>query len=190
MKVTTNQSELWVQAATGSQDAYALLHKSLYSSLYHYLLKMVKEEETADDIVQDVFVKLWTKKDQIGYIKNVKAYFFTVARSMAINHFRQQKIQTERLEQIHEIEIEFNQEEVIVATEANTELKQAVATALNNLPARQREILYLKFYEDMDYYKIVEVTGIRYQSVVNHVFRAIQTLRAAVKQKELLLRSA
>lgn len=190
MKVSANQSELWVQAANGSPDAYALLHKALYASLYHYLLKMVKEEETANDIIQDVFVKIWTKKEQIGYIRNVKAYFFTVARSMAINHFRQQKIKTERLEEIHEVEIEFNHEDVIVATEANIELKQAVANALNNLPARQREIVYLKFYEDMDYYKIVEVTGIRYQSVVNHVFRAIQTLRSVLRQQDLLLRSA
>lgn len=190
MKVSTNQSELWVQAASGSQDAYALIHRSLYPSLYHYLLSMVKDEETADDIIQDVFVKIWTKKEQIGYIKNVKAYFFTVARSMAVNYFRKQKVEMERLEQVHDFEIEFNREDIIVASETDIALKQAITNALNNLPARQREIVYLKFYEDMDYFKIAEVTGIRYQSVVNHVFRAIQTLRSALNPQNELLRSA
>jgi RNA polymerase sigma factor (sigma-70 family) len=187
VKLLINQSELWDLAAGGNQDAYALLHKDLYPSLYHFLLKMVKEEELADDLLQDVFFKIWTKRAQIGAIKNVKAYFFTAARSTAINHFRQRKLIAERLARFPAPEMEFNREDIIIADENNAELKLAMAVALNNLPARQREILYLKFYEDMDYSKIADVTGIKYQSVVNHVFRAIQTLRSVFKQQECFL---
>jgi DNA-directed RNA polymerase specialized sigma24 family protein len=50
---------------------------------------------------------------------------------------------------------------------------------LYTLPSRPREIIYLKYYEEMEYPKIAQLTGIKYQSVVNHVFRALQTLRMA-----------
>lgn len=192
MNILSDQSNLWIATVAGDQDAYALLHKSLYPSLYHYLLKMVKDEELADDLLQDVFIKIWTKRVQIGEMKNVKAYFFTAARSTAINHFRRVKLVNEKLERYPELELEleFNQEDVIIAAELNSNLKLVITEALNNLPARQREIIYLKFYEDMDYAKIAEVTGIRYQSVINHVFRAIQTLRKAFRNQTEFLQMA
>jgi RNA polymerase sigma factor (sigma-70 family) len=187
LNLLINQSDLWALAACGNRDAYASLHQNLYPSLYHYLLKMVKDEELADDLLQDVFVKIWTKRVQIGNIKNVQAYFFTAARSAAINHFRREKRINEKLDRIPGPDMEFNREDVIIATENDTELKLAITDALNNLPARQREIIYLKFYEDMDYARIAEITGIRYQSVINHVFRAVQTLRSVFqKQKDFL----
>jgi len=165
-------------ASGGDQQAYARLHHSLYPGLQHYLFGMVKDEDIVDDLLQDLFVKLWQKRESIGMVTNVKAYFFTAARSMAMNHFRQIKSQSNKLENFEQPEIDFSVEEMIVATEGHNQLKSTMAAALNALPARQREVIYLRFYEELDYPKIAEVTGIQYQSVVNHVFRALQTLRA------------
>ena len=165
-------------ASSGNQNAYNLIHENLYPGLYNYLFKMVKDDGVVDDLLQDLFVKIWCKRDQIGVINNLKAYFFTAARSMAINHFRKVKYQVSKLENFVQPEIGFSAEDILVSAEFDTELKYRTTLALNTLPARQREIIYLKFYEEMEYQKIAEVTGIKYQSVVNHVFRALQTLRA------------
>ena len=56
--------------------------------------------------------------------------------------------------------------------------------ALNRLPTRQREMVYLNFYENLNYNEIVMQTGIQYQSVVNHVHRAVKVLRTHLKSKE------
>ncbi len=169
-------------ACGGDHDAYASLHQSLYPGLHHYLFKMIRDSDVVDDLLQELFVKLWRKRDRIGTIKSVKSYFFTAARSMAINYFRQIKSQSLRLANFVQPEMEFSAEEIMISGEINTELKTFMVDALNQLPARQREIVYLKYYEEMDYQKIAEVTGIQYQSVINHVFRGLQTLRAGLKQ--------
>lgn len=178
MNQSIHLSDLWSQVVADNQHAYALLHKDLYPGLYNYLLQMVKDEEIANDLLQELFVKLWHKRKQITVINNVKAYFFTACRSMAINHFRQIKSQTSRLEHLAQTEFTFSPEDILVTAEEDTHLKNTMAAALNALPARQREIIYLKYYQEMEYSKIAEVTGIRYQSVTNHVFRALETLRA------------
>lgn len=184
LKSPSNLLDLWALASGGNHKAFALLHENLYGCLYNYVLHIVKEEEITDDLLQDVFVKIWNMRAQIGPINNVKAYFFTAARSVAINHFRKIKRQYSSLEKFPEPDMIFSQEDILIASESRNELKQLIALALDALPCRQREIIYLRFYEEMDYKKIAEITGIKYQSVINHVFRALQALRSEYRQLE------
>lgn len=153
------------------------MHTSLYPSLYGYVLQIVKDVELANDLLQELFVKLWHKREQIGAIGNVKAYFFTASRSMAINHFRKVRSQNTRLENFTREEVDFSAEDIMVSAEEDKQLKYKMRAALNTLPARQREIIHLKYFHGMEYQMIADVTGIRYQSVINHVFRGLQALR-------------
>lgn len=177
LKPSTTLSDLWLQTIADDQHAYALLHKNLYPGLYNYLLQMIKDEDLAHDLLQELFVKIWDKRKQLKVINNIKAYFFTACRSIAINHFRKVKVQTARLEQRVLPELSFSPEDMLVSAEEDMYLKNIMAAALKSLPARQREIIYLKYYQEMEYPKIAELTGIQYQSVINHVFRALETLR-------------
>jgi RNA polymerase sigma-70 factor (ECF subfamily) len=186
---SANLSDLWAMASADDHHAYNLIHKNLYPGLYNYLFQMVKDDDVADDLLQDLFVKIWDKRKQIGVINNLKAYFFTAARSMAINYFRKVKLQASKLENFIQPEIAFSAEDILISGEDDMGLKERMTLALNTLPARQREIIYLKYYQEMEYQKIAEITGIQYQSVVNHVFRALQTLRAEFQlqdRKELV----
>lgn len=169
---------LWEAAMGDDQQAYTELYTDLYPSLYGYILQIVKDDELANDLLQELFVKLWHKRRQIGTINNVRAYFFTASRSMAINHFRKVKSQSSRLENFIQPEVDFSAEDLMISAEDDKQLKYKMRVALNMLPVRQREIIHLKYFHGMEYQMIAEVTGIRYQSVVNHVFRGLQTLRA------------
>lgn len=171
-------SELWEAALNDDHRAYSLLYTNLCSALHSYLLQIVKDDELANDLLQELFGKLWHRRKQIGIVYNVKAYFFTALRSIAINHFRKVKFQTSKLEHFIQPEIDFSAEDILVSAEENVQFKYKMGVALNTLPARQREIIHLKYYEGMEYNKIAELTGIRYQSVINHVFRGLETLRA------------
>jgi RNA polymerase sigma-70 factor (ECF subfamily) len=169
---------LWETAMGDDHQAYTSLYTSLFPALYGYLMPIVKDGELANDLLQELFVKLWHKRKQIGTVNNVKAYFFTATRSMAISHFRKIKSQTLRLEHFTQPEADSSHEDLLVSAEEDRHLKYKMELALNTLPARQREIIHLKYYQGMEYDKIAEMTGIRYQSVINHVFRGLQTLRA------------
>ncbi len=174
-------SELWKHVCAGEQEAYALLHYELYPGLFAYTRSILKDEDMTNDLVQDLFVKLWVKKGSIGHIENVKAYFYRAARSLSINLLRSLKTQQSRLGNFSSDEIQFSMEDLIIAEEQNVSLKKAVHEALNKLPSKQREIIHLSFFESLNYNQIADITGIKYQSVVNHVYRAVQLLRAEFK---------
>lgn len=180
--LTTNQSahyaELWNQVCSGNQHAYASLHRQLYACLYLYAKRIVNDDDDADDVLQELFVKLWDKRATIGKIQHVKSYFYRALRSMAINHLRRLKRLETKNQNFSLVDLELSAEDNLMATERIYEQQVILKNALIKLPVKQREIVYLRFYEGMDYSQIVEITGIRYQSVLNHIHRAITLLRA------------
>ena len=86
-------TELWNNSVKGEEQSFGLLHKSLYPYLFNYVVKRIKDEDVADDLLEDLFVESWQNKLQIGSIADVKAYFHTSVRSMIINYVTSQQIE-------------------------------------------------------------------------------------------------
>lgn len=168
----------WDESRQGNVTSFSYIHHHLYPILYHYVLKIIRDEDIADDILQDLFVKMWERKESFGAIYNVKVYFFKAARSMAINYIKSLKNHDSLTEDHQYIDIAFSQEDLLVNSENNAEVNRLLSVALNTLPVRQREMIFLKYFDGWNYDQIANVTGIKYQSVVNHVHRAILQLRS------------
>lgn len=169
--------ELWNGTLVGCEKNYAQLHNKLYPKLFNYGYRMVNDEELTDDLLQDLFIKFWENRTKIGELKNVEAYFYRSMRSMVLNHIRKAKTNESKLNALSVTDIAFSVEDLIISNESDILFKKRLITALNSLPAKQREILKMRFYDDLSYPSISETLGIRYQSVINHVHRAIQSLR-------------
>ncbi|MGN6178721.1 MAG: RNA polymerase sigma factor [Mucilaginibacter sp.] len=176
-------SKWWEETLNGDVQSFSRIHNTLYSALYYYLFKIVKDEDAAQDILQDLFVKLWERRERLGPIKNVKYYFFKSARSLAITFLRANKTEPIDLNGGHQIDIVFSAEDILVDQEASMEMKRMLSQALNMLPNRQKEMIFLRYYDDWSYDQIAQLTGLRYQSVVNHVHRGINQLRLKLTEK-------
>ncbi len=168
---------LWLSSVNGNQLDFATLHKELYPRLFHGSLRMIQDEDVVNDLLQDLFVKFWETRDKIGDIRNVEAYFYRSARSRVLNYIRLTKNREARLEQMDFCETGQSVEDAILLKELGTQLTKTLATAMDSLPVKQKEILKMRFYDDMAYAEIAETMGIRYQSVINHVYRATQSLK-------------
>jgi len=171
-------SKLWSDVCMGNQYSYSLIHQRLYPSLHAYGNRMLNNRELADDVIQEIFIKLWLKRELIGPIGNVKGYFFAAARSACLDFIRSRGTMKAKGPQIEFIDLEISTEEKITQVETTLKQKKMIELALNQLPLRQQEIMRLRFFEDMNCSEIADITGIKYQSVVNHMYRSIQTLRA------------
>lgn len=179
---TINQLiNLWDNTRNGDQKSYALLHQSLYAGLFIYAVKMAKDEDLVDDLLQDLFIHFWQKRRHIGVITNVRSYFYRATRSIVLNHIKSSQAKATKLDAMPEPELEFSKEDLMLSQEFNEELRGIMAIALNKLPAKQREVIHMRFYENMDYSEIAEITGTKYQSVINNVYRGIQVLRNAAE---------
>jgi len=177
MLAKAEYSKLWSEACGGDVKSYSELHSRLFSGLFEYARKIVKDDDVANDLIQELFVKLWTKRASIGEIDNVRAYLLTSIRCSAINYIKRQKLTEAKVLQLELQSVQFSVEDLITSRETHTILKKRIGAAINKLPGRQREMIYLRYFEELDYQQIVELTGLKYQSVLNHIYRAVQMLK-------------
>ena len=175
-------AKLWDEVCAGNQKAFSTLHKTLYSRMYSRVLVIIKDDELANDILQDTFVKLWLRRSYIGKIDNVPRYFLMAAHSMCISYIRDSKREERRMLEIGsniniDNDYQSSIEEVILERELSFGQRKLIEDALSCLPPRQSEIIQLRFYESLNLKEIGLQTGIKYQSVVNNMYRAVQALR-------------
>tara|TARA_B110000503_G_scaffold119090_1_gene180605 strand:+ start:1482 stop:1967 length:486 start_codon:yes stop_codon:yes gene_type:complete len=140
----------------------------LYSdNVFRFILKNIRDEEKAKDIVQDSFVKLWQKVEEVEFEKS-KSYLFTTAYRTMIDMIRRDKKQG-------------NWEEVSEQSYSHqkqyTGLNEVLQLALAKLSDTQRSVVMLRDYEGYDYNEIGEITGLSLSQVKVYIFRARKVLK-------------
>jgi RNA polymerase sigma factor (sigma-70 family) len=176
---TDQLHDWWLQALEGDTRAFHAIHGELFRGLYDYAMKLMQDSQLADDAVQELFVKIWVKRAVIGPLQKVKPYFFTALRRQILNQLRNLHLRELRIGALPRPDIDFSPEEIVVRNEEYLSLQTKIAVVLNELPKRQKEVIYLHYFEEMDYAQIAEVMGIHYQSVLNLTQKALRKLRSA-----------
>lgn len=131
-------------------------------NLYRFILKNVKDEEKARDIVQDTYEKLWIKVSEVEST-NAKSYMFTTAYRTMIDRIRRDKKQGD-MSEANMYSLSHNRQ--------YSDLKEILNEALGKLPEIQRSVIMLRDYEGYNYAEIGEVTGLNESQVKVYIFRA------------------
>ena len=181
-----NQNKLWKKFKQGNQAAFSVLYRHFYASLYFFALKVTRYPEEAQECVQELFVVLWNRREHLGDVSDVKPYLFTSLRRIIYRHQSSRSTSTARPINDH-ISLTFSPEDFLIQQEDDAYRQDTLASVLNGLPARQREAVYLKYYEDLSYPQIAEVLQINYQSAVNLIYQAFQQLRQQPTLQQLLV---
>jgi RNA polymerase sigma-70 factor (ECF subfamily) len=141
---------------------------NLYAdNVYRFILKNLRTEEDAKDIVQSSFEKLWKNKETVENAKS-KSFLFTIAYNQMIDHIRKNK----RIN----LRDDFN-ENIKVGYQQHSTIKKTLMDALNRLNETQRSLVMLKDYEGYNYEEIGEITGLNSSQVKVYLHRARLTLR-------------
>jgi RNA polymerase sigma factor (sigma-70 family) len=177
-KYISNKSvaRLWNDFRTGNEDSYTNLMKIFANPMFRYGIRFVRNEDFVKDCIQDIFFELWNRRDKIRQAESVKAYLFKALR-LRIFRERSKWESSESLDENYEFIIEFDVEANIIKQEVSKEICLKLHKILDSLPKRQKEIMYLRFYEGMDQDKIAEVMGLNRQSVYNLLHESIIRLR-------------
>lgn len=150
----------------------------LYSdNVYRFILKNIRDEERARDIVQDSYEKLWRNADNVNYEK-VKSYLFTTAYHTMIDVIRKDKRQTY---------MEDYQIPEDVHDEQYTDLKEILNEAVKRLPDIQRTVILLRDYEGYSYKEIGDVTSLSEAQVKVYIFRARVFLKNYIGKMEMVV---
>lgn len=177
---TNNDSQLWQQLKNGSELALGKLIKKYFNLLQNYGYKFIRNEDFVKDCVQEVFVEIWSRRQNISQPDSVRAYLLSSVRKRILRESVRQKINGD--DEIINIEndlkfAEFSPELVMIEQENTQETIQKVAILLNSLPKRQREVIYLRFYQNLERDEIAQIMGVNAQSVSNLLQAAFKTIR-------------
>lgn len=161
---------------------YKALFRKYYPSLIFYATRLIGEEE-AEDVVQDVFVELWRRKDSIEIGDQIQAFLYRAVYTRALNVLKHRNVEDgycAAMEEINQRRAEFYQpdnNEVIRRIE-DRELRKEIYNAINELPDKCKEVFKLSYLHEMKNKEIADVLGISLRTVEAHMYKALKYLRS------------
>ncbi|HLR32755.1 MAG TPA: sigma-70 family RNA polymerase sigma factor [Fodinibius sp.] len=174
-----NDSEAWRALTGGDRGAYEFLFRKYYDDLYRYAVKFSGRSGMAEDHIQKLFLKIWRRRDKLQEVEAVKTYLWTALRRSMIDTFRREKAERKYVEKYkNNSRMQYSAEELVIRNEVNTIQSKELKEAIARLTSREREVLYLKFYEGMCYEEIEQIMSVSYQTSRNYVYRALQSLKS------------
>lgn len=136
---------------------------------------MTGNEDLANEAIQVLFVKIWEKRSTLNSVQAVKSYLLRSYRRTVLDLIQIEKQQNKL--SFPSSPFQISPEELLLFEQTKVEQAQQLADLLNRLPAKQKEIIYLRFYNQLSYLEIAEIIDLNYQSVRNYGVKAIQFLR-------------
>ncbi|CAL2063883.1 sigma-70 family RNA polymerase sigma factor [Tenacibaculum sp. 190524A05c] len=169
---------LWKSIKDGDLNSFSILFKRFYPSLHSYGLKISRDDVLTEDALQDFFVYIYEHKENLSDLQSIAPYLFASFRRFIIKRINKtQKYTFVRHIDKNIVDISFTPEEFITKQESLTFRNKNLAKLINQLPKRQKEVIYLKFNCNFKANEIAETMGINYQSVINTLHKAIKSLR-------------
>lgn len=173
--IPRSEQELLRQAAEGHQASFTALFHSHKDKLYSILTRMTGSAEMAEDIIQDIFLKLWKKKEELVQIEHFSAYVFRMAHNQALNAFKRQA-----REHLYIAALAPDQQVTAAEAESNLHLREVKAkleTAVGNLPPKQKLVYTLSRDKGLKHEEIAQHLNISTSTVNNHMIEALRTIR-------------
>ncbi|WP_020529131.1 RNA polymerase sigma-70 factor [Flexithrix dorotheae] len=163
---------------TDKEKFMELLFKSYYSQLCNFVFQMVKERDTAEDIVQEVFLKVWKNKENLDPEKSIKGYLYRSASNATLN-FLEKHQRNVPMEESHLQSSELTKNET-EETLGVKEIEEKISQAIDTLPPQAKTSFIMSRYEEMSYAEIAEALGISVKTVEKHMGRALSQLRKSL----------
>ncbi|PWJ59396.1 RNA polymerase sigma factor (sigma-70 family) [Dyadobacter jejuensis] len=180
---------LWQQFLEGDMQALGKIMSLYYRDLFYYGSKFSKDGDFVEDAIQDLFLGIWEKRNSINGTIPAKAYLMAcLRRSMHRATKAQHRFMPASIESVDAgFELSFSVEQSYIEQESAQHSLLQIRQSVEGLPARQKEVIYLKYFQSMDRSQISEVMGISPQTVSNLLQMALGQLKKHIKVEFLTL---
>ena len=179
--------ELAMDYMSGNDYAFDKLLERYKEKVFKYIFSMTKEKSTAEDIFQDVFVRIIVGLREGKYTsKGFFSYWVsTITRNILIDHFRKDRILAADLNNNNDITKMYLPQLTDVSAETtivNTQVKDSAVKLMNHLPELQREVVYMKYFEDKSFKEIASLTNVSINTSLGRMRYAILNMRRMAKK--------
>ncbi len=176
----------------GNSGAFDVLLDRYNDKLFSYISFIVRNRDIAEDIFQDTFVKAITTLRKGGYTSTGKfgAWLTRIAHNLIIDYFRQDRNENTTSNDASETDLlnnaslcERNIEDKIVSEQILCDVRRL----LNMLPESQREVVFMRFYQDLSFKEISEITGVSINTALGRMRYALINMRRIAAEKNIIL---
>ncbi len=182
---THSDLELWFQVKEKNREAFEILYKKYWESSYSIAYWLLMDREGAKDIVQELFIDLWIKRDQINIVSNFEGYLKIALRNRVFSYIKSSAKQKVRIEGL------IRETEDSVATTAQEiynekELRSLYQAELQKLPPKMKEVFILNKEEGLSIQEIAQKFSVSEQTIRNQLSSSIKRVRTSLERYRLL----
>ena len=179
-----NERKIVQLLSQGNTDAFVQVFNQYHDRIYRVAMQYVKSQALSEEIVQDVFMKLWEKREALSQVLNFEAWFITLSKNYILNYLKRMANERNIREKwISEVP---QTEEKTDHHIRHAEYTQLMEQALDNLSEQQRMVYTLAREQKLSYEAIGKELSLSPNTVKTHMSRALQSIRAFFKQQDLI----
>ena len=192
IKLSMTYEQLVKAYAQGNNEAFDTLLKRHQDRIYNYILRIIKNEDIANDIFQETFVKAILTIKQGRYTENGKfpAWISRIAHNLIIDYYRQEKSENVQSADLDDVDV-LNRKELCEQTIEDAiiseQIRDDVKYLIEELPDLQREVLNMRYYQNLSFKEIADLTGVSINTALGRMRYAILNLRRIAAEKDIVL---
>jgi RNA polymerase sigma-70 factor (family 1) len=173
----TDDASLLLNVERGCEHSFNVLYEKYWEQAYNNAFKRLKDADQAKDVVQEIFVHIWLKRE--NHIDNLPAYLSIAVRNRVFKLVEKQKKTSPFLQTLHDVPVSHVQTEAEVLRK---EFFKAYEALLTTLPVKRQKIFRLRFNEDLTTKAIAAMLGLSRKTVQNQIGKAIEQIRVSLLQ--------
>lgn len=187
-----NDNELVQKFINGDKDSLEILIRRHKNRVYSYILLIVKNQELAEDVFQETFIKVIRSLKKGKYIENGKfvSWVLRIAHNLIIDHYRKEKLKGTISNDNPNVDIFNSQkfsEDTVEDRIVNTQILNEVKDLIKELPEDQQQVIYMRHYMELSFKDIADQTGVSINTALGRMRYALINLRKLIDQKKLSL---
>ncbi|HEY8956488.1 RNA polymerase sigma-70 factor [Chitinophaga sp.] len=172
-----NEQELLHQLSLGDQEAFTAIYQQYHGGIYNYLLKFTKNPILTEDLVHDVFLKIWEVRAQLDIRLSFQAYLYRLARNTALTQLNRISLyDTIRDEVMHRVSLGINDQTLMNNVEAK-QYEELLSKAVNSLPPQRREAFILCRQQGKTYEEAAALMHISRNTFKQHLSLAVKSIK-------------
>lgn len=179
--------DTWSELLNGSQEALKHVYMEYHKGLFQYGMRILYDQEATRDCLQNLFVKIWSNRKNLQQKVNVKFYLMSALRNEIINYKTRENRYDHNQIDLNAFTLDFSVESVYIRNEEINEQTEKLANAMNQLTSRQKEIIYLRYLEELDYNQIAEMMDITVKGAYKLSARALEALKEIMQVDKVVL---
>jgi RNA polymerase sigma-70 factor (family 1) len=177
-----NDQELFKRISDGDTAAFSGIFQTYANPLYWHAVKLLKSEFWAEEIVQEVFVQLWAKRDLLANIEFPSAYLYKMLGNKAMDRLRRDQLEI-KMQYLVAQALHLSQTNETIQSDRWDRMQALLQAAVNNLPEQRKRVYQLKYRDGYSYEEIAEILSISVHTVRNQMSKALHTIRTFLMEK-------